>query len=73
MTPDKLVEGFRHPGEPCRHPRRDVGYVVCGSCWLTSRTPPKRLQPASGMSTIFGKRSMFQLLSGGAPDDLAGS
>lgn len=55
MTPDKLVEGFRHPGEPRRHPRRDVGYgPVAPLAALHRGTPPNASVAASGMSTIFG-------------------
>lgn len=49
MTPDKLVEGFRHPGEPRRHPRRDVGYgPVAPLAALHRGTPPKRLRSRVG-------------------------
>lgn len=55
MTPDKLVEGFRHPGEPRRHPRRDVGYGPWLR-WLHCIAARRRNASvaASGMSTIFG-------------------
>lgn len=68
MTPDKLVEGFRHPGEPRRHPRRDVGYgPVAPLAALHRGTPPKRLRSRVGDEHYLRVSGVCSAVFQGAP------